>query len=71
MQTWRKACGAEKHAACPTPSIFSASPFDCLNPDEQRLVRDSVGIVYFREDETILDIGIAPTHLFVMMQCKT
>ena len=52
---------------------FSAPPFDCLNPDGQRLVRDSVGIVYFRDGETILDIdiGIAPTHLFVMLQCET
>lgn len=50
---------------------FSASPFDCLNPDGQRLVRDSVDIVYFRDGETILDIGIAPTHLFVMLQCET
>ena len=47
---------------------FSASPFDCLNPDEQRLVRSSVDIVYFREGETILDVGIAPTHLFVIIK---
>ena len=45
----------------PNAFNFSASPFDCLNPGEQRLVRDSVDIVYFRDGETILDIGIAPT----------
>ena len=52
----------------PNAFNFSASPFDCLNPDEQRLVRDSVDIAYFREGETILDIGIAPTHLFVIIK---
>ena len=52
----------------PNAFNFSASPFDCLNPGEQRLVRDSVDIVYFRDGETILDIGIAPTHLFVIIK---
>lgn len=52
----------------PNAFHFSASPFDCLTPDEQRLVRDSVDVVYFREGETILDLGIAPTHLFVIIK---
>ena len=52
----------------PNAFNFSASPFDCLNPDEQRLVRDSVDVVYFRASETILDVGIAPTHLFVIIK---
>ena len=52
----------------PNAFNFSASPFDCLNPDEQRLVRDSVDVVYFRATETILDVGIAPTHLFVIIK---
>ena len=52
----------------PNAFNFSASPFDCLNPDEQRLVRNSVDVVYFRQGETILDIGIAPTHLFVIIK---
>ena len=52
----------------PNAFNFSASPFDCLNPDEQRLVRNSVDLVYFREAETILDIGVAPTHLFVIIK---
>ena len=55
----------------PSAFNFSASPFDCLNPDGQRLVRDSVDIVYFRDGEAIFDIGIAPTHLFAMLQCET
>jgi CBS domain-containing protein len=52
----------------PNAFNFSASPFDCLDQEEQRLVRDSVDVVYFREDEVILDIGIDPTHLFVIIK---
>ena len=47
---------------------FSASPFDCLNADEQRLVRASVDIAYFSERKTILDVGVVPTHLFVIIK---
>ena len=52
----------------PNAFNFSASPFDCLNPDEQRLVKDSVDVAYFPEGATILDIGTAPTHLFVIIK---
>jgi len=52
----------------PNAFNFSASPFDCLNPDEQRLVRDSVDVAYFPEGETILDVGIVPSHLFVIIK---
>ena len=52
----------------PNAFNFSASPFDCLDPDEQRLVRNSVDVAYFPEGETILDIGITPTHLFVIIK---
>jgi CBS domain-containing protein len=52
----------------PNAFNFSASPFDCLNPDEQRLVRNSVDVVYFREGVTILEVGSAPTHLFVIIK---
>ena len=52
----------------PNAFNFSASPFDCLSPDEQRLVRNSVDIAYFREGETILAVGTAPTHLFVIIK---
>ncbi len=52
----------------PNAFNFAASPFDCLNQDEQRLVRNSVDVVYFPEGEIILDIGIAPTHLFVIIK---
>lgn len=52
----------------PNAFNFSTSPFDCLNADERRLVRSSLDIAYFREGETILDIGIAPTHLFMIIK---
>jgi CBS domain-containing protein len=52
----------------PNAFNFSASPFDCLDPDEQRLVRNSVDVAYFPEGQTILDIGITPTHLFVIIK---
>ena len=52
----------------PSAFNFSASPFDCLTADEQRLVRDSVDVAYFPEGATILDLGTAPTHLFVIIK---
>ena len=52
----------------PNAFDFSASPFDCLDADEQRIVRDSVDIAYFRADETLLDPGIEPLHLFVVIK---
>lgn len=52
----------------PNAFNFSASPFDCLNPGEQRLVRNCVDVVYFREAEAILEVGIAPAHLFVIIK---
>jgi len=52
----------------PNAFNFSASPFDCLTPGEQRLVRDSVDIAYYRDGETNLDVGAAPTHLFVVIK---
>jgi CBS domain-containing protein len=47
---------------------FSVSPFDCLSPEEQRLVRDHVDIGYFREGETLLAPGVEPAHLFVVIK---
>ena len=52
----------------PNAFNFSESPFDSLNPDEQGLVRSSVDIAYFRAGETILDVGVQPTHLFVIIK---
>ncbi|MDD0841001.1 DUF294 nucleotidyltransferase-like domain-containing protein [Curvibacter sp. HBC61] len=52
----------------PNAFNFAASPFDCLGPDEQRLVRQHVDVAYFRAGETILAPGSAPTHLFVIIK---
>ncbi len=52
----------------PNAFNFSTSPFDCLAAGEQQLVRDNVDIAYFRDGETILDPGIEPTHLFVVIK---
>ena len=45
---------------------FAASPFDCLNADEQRLVRASVQRVRFAAARVVLDAGDVPTHLFIV-----
>ncbi len=47
---------------------FSNSPFDCLDVSEQRVVRDSVDIAYFRQDEILLGPDIEPTHLFIVIK---
>lgn len=52
----------------PSAFNFSASPFDCLTPDEQRLVQDNVDIAYFPEGATILALGAQPTHLFIILK---
>ncbi|MDH2233768.1 DUF294 nucleotidyltransferase-like domain-containing protein [Delftia tsuruhatensis] len=52
----------------PNAFNFAASPFDCLTPDEQALVRDGVDIAYFPEGAVVLDAGSAPTHLFVIIK---
>lgn len=52
----------------PSAFNFTASPFDCLTPDEQALVRERIDIAYFRPGDTILDHGQAPEHLFVVIK---
>ena len=52
----------------PNAFNFAASPFDCLTPDEQALVRDGVDIAYFPEGAVVLDAGSAPTQLFVIIK---
>jgi len=47
---------------------FDASPFDCLTPDEQRLVRDNVDLAYYKPGAVILEPGLAPTHLLVIIK---
>ena len=52
----------------PSAFNFSASPFDCLTQDEQRLVDANVDIAYFPQGATILALGAQPTHLFVVIK---
>ena len=52
----------------PSTFNFTASPFDCLTPDEQRLVQDNVDIAYFPQGDTVLAPGAQPTHLFVIIK---
>lgn len=52
----------------PSAFNFNASPFDCLSQDERHLVRASVDIAYFPEGAVVLDVGVAPTHLFVIIK---
>jgi len=54
----------------PVPNAFNfaASPFDCLTVAERQLVRDNVDIGYFREGQTILEPGVEPAHLFVVIK---
>jgi CBS domain-containing protein len=67
--TFRPPCAAEpQRVHMPNAFNFSASPFDCLTLDEQRLVRDSVDIAYYRAGRTILELGATPTHLFVIIK---
>ncbi len=52
----------------PNAFDFTASPFDCLSPQERQLVRDSVDVAYFAQGRTILDVGSVPTQLYVVMK---
>ncbi|MGZ5784543.1 MAG: putative nucleotidyltransferase substrate binding domain-containing protein [Ramlibacter sp.] len=52
----------------PNAFNFAASPFDCLTSAERQLVRGSVDIGYFREGATILEPGVQPAHLFVVIK---
>ncbi len=52
----------------PNAFNFSASPFDCLDAEEQALVRASVDIAYYPEGAVVLDVGDAPAHLFVIIK---
>ncbi|MDY7509251.1 DUF294 nucleotidyltransferase-like domain-containing protein [Ralstonia wenshanensis] len=52
----------------PSAFNFNVWPFDCLNQDEQRLVRDAVDIGYYPQGQIILDTGAAPLHLFLIIK---
>lgn len=52
----------------PTAFNFAISPFDCLDAEERQLVRGNLDIAYFREGVAVLEPGVAPTHLFVIIK---
>lgn len=52
----------------PSEFNFSVSPFDCLLSPEQKLVGDSVDIVYFKEGEVLYQVGSVATHLYVIIK---
>lgn len=52
----------------PNAFDFGASPFDCLSSDERQLVRDHVDIAYFREGQALLEPGVEPSCLFVVIK---
>ncbi|MCB2033175.1 MAG: cyclic nucleotide-binding domain-containing protein, partial [Ottowia sp.] len=52
----------------PNAFNFSASPFDCLTQEQQRLVRDHVDVAYFPKGTVILEVGAQPTHLWVVIK---
>ncbi|NDY91957.1 DUF294 nucleotidyltransferase-like domain-containing protein [Ideonella livida] len=52
----------------PSAFNFGISPFDCLTADERQRVREHLDIAYFREGDVVLEPGVAPTHLFVVIK---
>ena len=49
----------------PNAFNFSASPFDCLSPEEQALVKNSVDIAYYPEGAVVLGVGDAPVYFLL------
>lgn len=47
---------------------FKVSPFDCLNAEQRRRVRDSVDIEFLPPERVVLSPGEAPQHLLVLIQ---
>lgn len=52
----------------PSAFNFSASPFDCLNAQEQALVRSSLDIAYYPAETIVLDVGDSPEYLFIIIK---
>lgn len=52
----------------PSAFNFSASPFDCLNAQEQALVRSSLDIAYYPDETIVLDVGDSPEYLFIIIK---
>ena len=52
----------------PNAFNFSASPFDCLTPEERQLVRQSVNVGYYPAGAVLLAPHMPPTHLFILIK---
>jgi CBS domain-containing protein len=52
----------------PSAFNFAASPFDSLDHEERQMVRDHLDIAYFRAGDVVLQPGVKPTHLFVLIK---
>jgi CBS domain-containing protein len=46
---------------------FDSSPFDCLSPAEQVLLRKTSTRIAFRKDEALLSPGVEPQHVFAIV----
>ncbi len=61
-----------RHPAMPddfsNPFPFDAPPFDCLSPEQQALVRGSLGQVSFPKGAVILTPDMDPTHVYVLLK---
>lgn len=53
--------------AMPDDFPFDAPPFDCLSPEQQSLVRDSLGRVSFPKGAVILTPDMEPVHVYVLV----
>ena len=47
---------------------FDVPPFDCLNPEQQALVRSGLSRVSFPKDAVILNPDMDPAHVYVLIQ---
>ena len=51
----------------PASFNFAVSPFDCLNSEQQQLVRRSAALESWPEGQVLLAPGVVPSHLFVLV----
>ena len=52
----------------PSSFDFSHAPFDCLSPNERRLVTDTVDIAYYPKGTVILNPDMPATHVHVVIK---
>lgn len=52
----------------PSAFDFRHPPFNCLNPNERKLVQDNVDIAYYKPDTVILHPDMPATHVHVVIK---